>query len=70
MTLSSEPNEIFHDLAENAPVGIFIEQNSAFRYANAAFAALLETDVAGLVDHLGLLNLVMPEDRVATQQHL
>ena len=70
MTLSSEPNKIFHDLAENASVGVFIEQNSAFRYANAAFAALLDADVAALVDHLGLLNLVMPEDRVATQQHL
>ena len=70
MTSFSEPSGMFHELAENAPVGIFVIQDGVFRYVNACFAALFDDDIAGLVDHIGLLHLVMAVDRVATQQHL
>lgn len=68
MTLFSEPNRIFRELAENAPVGIFISQNNGFRYVNASFAALFGNDSGGIMD-LDLLDLVAPADRAVVRQH-
>ena len=66
----SESDGIFRELAESAPVGIFVVQDGLFRYANPHFAAMFDYDVGEVVDRLGPLDFVVPEDTVTTQQHL
>ena len=61
---------MFRELAESAPLGIFVLQGSVFRYVNASFAGMFDTHVNELAGYLDLLSLVEPADHSALREHL
>jgi len=56
-------NDRYRILAESSPSGIFLVQENLLRYVNPAMARMFGYDVEEVVDRLGPLDLVYPDDR-------
>jgi PAS domain S-box-containing protein len=64
-----DSEEQFRTLAEAALTGIYIFQDRKFRYANPALGRIFGYEVNELVDKLGPIDLIYPEDREAANDH-
>jgi diguanylate cyclase (GGDEF)-like protein/PAS domain S-box-containing protein len=58
-----ESEERFRTLTEKSPVGIYIIQDDLFRYVNPAFAAMHGCAPEEIIDRLGPVDFLTPEDR-------
>jgi len=58
-----DSEERFRALSESSLTGIYLIQDGKFRYANPAMARMFGYTVEELVDRLGPLDLVYPDDR-------
>ena len=57
-----ESENKFRDLVEKSIVGVYLIQDSLFRYVNARFAEIHGYTIEELVDKKGTLDTVLPED--------
>lgn len=57
-----EAEERFRTFSERAMMGVYLIQDSTFRYVNPAFANMLGYSVEEIVDRLGPRDVVAPED--------
>lgn len=60
---AQEADKLFRDTMEASFMGIYIIQDLQFRYVNPSYAALFGYAPEELVDHMGPLDLVVPEQR-------
>jgi two-component system, cell cycle sensor histidine kinase and response regulator CckA len=59
----SESEERFRNLTEKSPVGVYIIQDDLFRYVNPAFAEIHGYAPEEIIDRLGPIDFLTPEDR-------
>ena len=52
----------FRDLVEKSVVGVYLLQNSLFRYVNAEFAAILGYRAEEMIDRIGPVDVIFPDD--------
>ncbi len=52
----------FRDLAEKSLVGIYLIQDHTFKYVNAQCAALFDYEIDEMIDRVGVVDVVHPED--------
>jgi PAS domain S-box-containing protein len=64
-----DSEEQFRTLAEAALTGIYIFQDRKFRYANPALGRIFGYEVNELVDKMGPIDLISPEDHEAANDH-
>jgi len=60
----------YRSVVENSLVAVYIAQNGLFRFANAPFCAILGYTLPEVVDRLGLMDLVHPDDRERVAQNI
>ncbi|HZD10783.1 MAG TPA: PAS domain S-box protein [Candidatus Binatia bacterium] len=60
----------FRTLSEKALVGVYITQDSLFRYVNPAMAMIFGYRPDEIVDRLGPLDLTMPVDQEMVSEHV
>jgi PAS domain S-box-containing protein len=65
-----EIKERFRLLAESSLTGIYLIQEDRFRYVNPAMAKIYGYRVEEIVDHLGPMDLVHPDDRPVVAENL
>ena len=58
-----ESEERFRTLTEKSPVGVYIIQDDLFRYVNPAFAEIHGYAPKEIIDRLGPVDFLTPEDR-------
>lgn len=65
-----ESENKFRSLAEKALVGIYILQDSVFRYLNPKFAEVFGFELAELIGRMGPRDLTLPEDWPTVEENL
>ncbi len=65
-----ESNERFRLLAESSLTGIYLIQESLFRYVNPAMAHIFGYEVEEITDKLGPMDLVCPDDRPLVAENI
>ncbi len=65
-----ESNERFRLLAESSLTGIYLIQDNLFRYVNPAMAHIFGYEVEEVIDKLGPMDLVYPDDRPLVTENL
>lgn len=65
-----ESNERFRLLAESSLTGIYLIQDSLFRYANPSLARIFGYKVEEVINKLGPMELVYPDDRPLVAENL
>jgi len=60
----------FESLAEQSIVGIYLVQDNVFRYVNQRLAAMFGYSVDELVNRIGPVELVRPEDRAVVMENI
>jgi PAS domain S-box-containing protein len=70
LELKRHGDELFSALVAQSPVGVYLAVDGRYLYFNQAGADIFRYDVADLVDRLGPLDLVHPDDRDAVADQL
>ncbi len=65
-----ESNERFQLLAESSLTGIYLIQENIFRYVNPAMAQIFGYEVEEIIDKLGPMDMVYPDDRPLVTENL